>query len=270
MVTEHKQDPLLTPDAAISWWSWRPGFKPLSAFLFGGMLTLLALFLLVNGLTTLFGSILDSQTAPVHVPGIVIGHTKDILGSPELVIHMDQSGLPTGLSTEITLVVTSASAIALSNGSHIMVDYAPHLHTPSALESDGHVYPLPGNNNGNSLSSLILLLFGLILLPYPCLLACWGWLDLRSNLAYQETANVVALRSAKQTTNRTPGMVPRIIRTWHGVALQPEGTDPEHPNNSTILTFGIQPEIHARLQPGDKVQITYSRHLHHVYTIKSI
>jgi hypothetical protein len=245
----------------VSWWSWRPGMKPVYAFLFGGVVSLLALFLLVNGAATLSAGILDSSAPPVGIPGIVAQHTKDILGSPELVIHLAQVGMP----AEITLVVLPATATALPDGTHLTIDYAPHLRAPEALENAGRRYTLPDNGTGNLIATLSLLLFGLLLLPYPFLLACWGWRDLRSHQAYQVTGTIVALRAAQQTTTRTPGMIRRTIRTWHGVALQREDAPEAKP-----LTFGVQSEIYERLHTGDTIQVTYSPHLHYLYKLKHI
>ena len=252
----------LIESEAVSWWSWRPGMKPWHAFLFGGLLSLLALFLLSNGITTLIAGVLDSSTAPLRVPGIVTGHTRDILGSPQLTLHLEQSGFP----TTITLVVSPATSTDLANGSAVTVDYAPHLRTPYSLESGGHRYPLPGTNStSNLLPTLALLLFGLLLLPYPSLLLFWGWRDLHVGKTYRSTARVVALRTSRQTTTRSPGLVPRTTNIWHGVALQIEQTSTSTPE---ILTFGIRQELHEELQRGNRVEVIYSPHLHYLYTLK--
>lgn len=247
---------------AVSWWSWRPGMRPLRAFLFGGLLSLLALFLLMNGVTTLIAGILDSSHAPLRVPGIVAAHTKDILGSPQLILHLKQPGFP----TTVTFVVSSSAAKALTNGSVVTIDYAPHQRVPYALESRTQRYPLPDTSaDGNLLQTLGLLLFGLILFPYPSLLSFWGWRDLRGRRAYQRVGVVVALRASRQTTVRTPGLVPRTTNIWRGVAVQMEHTTSAQPE---ILTFGIRQDLHEQLQRGERVEITYSPHLHHLYTLK--
>lgn len=252
----------LVESEAVSWWSWRPGMRPLRAFLFGGLLSLFALFLLVNGATTLIASILDSASAPVQVPGIVAGHTRDLLGSQQLTLHLQQPGFP----TTVTLVVTPSASNDLANGSIILIDYAPHQHTPYALENGAHRYQLPGASaSGTLLQTLALLLFGLLLLPYPSLLSFWGWRDLRGRQAYQRAGTVVALRAARQTTARTPGLVPRTTNIWHGVAVQMEHSTTTQPE---ILTFGIRQDLHAQLQRGDRVELLYSPHLYHLYTLK--
>jgi hypothetical protein len=253
--------PLVESDA-VSWWSWRPGMRPLRAFLFGGLLSLLALFLLVNGAATLIAGILDSSAAPLRVPAVVTGQSKDVLGSPQLVLRPEQPGFP----STITLVVSHATAKALPRGSVVSIDYAPHQHTPYALENGEQRYALPGASaSGNLWQTLALLLFGLLLLPYPSLLSFWGWRDLRTGRVYQRSAIVVALRTARQTTTRTPGLLPRTTNIWHGVALQME-----YPSTPTpkILTFAIQQELHAQLQRGMRAEVTYSPALHHLYTLK--
>jgi hypothetical protein len=263
---EKKPSIQLIESEAVSWWTWRPGIKPLRAFVFGGLLTLLALLLLTSGITTLIGGILDSSGLPLRVPGMVTGHSKDILGSSQLILRLEQSGFP----SSITLVVSSATFITLTNGTAVTVDYGPYLHVPYALENGGHIYSLPGTSaSGNLFETLLLLLVGLLLLPYPFLLSLWGWRDLRTRQRHQLTAFVVALRAAKQTTTRTPGMVPRTINTWHGVALQVESASTS-PTKPEILTFGIRQEVYSQLHRGDRVQVTYSPHLHHLYTLQHL
>ncbi len=253
--------PLLQSEA-VSWWSWRPGTRPLRAFLFGGLLSLLALFLLVNGVTTLIAGILDSTSPPVRVPAIVIGHSKDLLGSQQLTLHLQQAGFP----TSVTLVVAPAVSKELANGNRIILDYAPHLRAPYALENGARRFPLPGASPvGNLLQTLALLLCGLLLLPYPSLISFWGWRDLRGKQAYQRVGRVVALRAARQTTTRTPGLLPRTTHIWHGVAVQMEQSTRARPE---ILIFAIQQDLHARLQRGDRVELLYSPALHHLYALK--
>lgn len=258
--------PDLIENEAVSWWSWRPGIRPLRAFLFGGLLSLLALFLLANGVTVLLAGILDSAGPPLRVPGIVTAHTRNVLGSPQLTIHLEQSGFP----TTIALVVAPATSAQLANRASVMVDYAQHQHVPYALESAGYLYPLPDTSaSGNLLQTLTLLLCGLLLLPYPALLSFWGWRDLRAGQTYQRTARVVALRAARQTTTRSPGLVPRTTHIWYGVALQMENTSPTSADPE-ILTFGIRQELHEQLRRGDRVQAIYSPHLRHLYALKTL
>src|SRR5581483_11081749 len=167
----------LVESEAVSWWSWRPGARPVRAFLFGGLLSLLALFLLTNAVATLIAGALDSASAPLRVQGIVGGHSKDTLGSPQLTIHLTRPGFP----ESITLVVAHATSTALANGTPVVIDYAPHQRTPYALESNGQRYLLPGTSvSGNLFETLALSLFGLLLLPYPLLTSIWGWRDLRT------------------------------------------------------------------------------------------
>lgn len=256
----------LIESEAVSWWSWRPGARPLRAFLLGGVLSLLALFLLINGVATLAAGVLDSSSAPLRVQGIVGGHSKDALGSPQLTIHLMQRGFP----ASITLIVSRATSARLANGTPVVVDYAPHQRTPYALESNGQRYLLPGTSvSGNLLETLALLLFGLLLLPYPLLLSIWGWRDLRAWQNCQYTGYIVALRAARQTTTRTPGLVPRTTHTWHGIAVQVEKGEPVSAEPE-ILTFGVREDVYRVFKRGDHVRVTYSPHLRHLYSVTKI
>jgi hypothetical protein len=256
----------LIASEAVSWWNWRPGARPGRAFLFGGLLSLLAIFLLLNGVATLIAGMLDSSSAPLRARGIVGGHGSDVLGSPQLTIRLTQPGFP----PSITLVVSRTASAELANGTPVVVDYAPHQRTPYALESGGRRYLLPGTSaSGNLFESLALLLFGLLLLPYPLLLTIWGWRDLHARQNCQRTGHIVALRAARQTTTRTPGLVPRTTHTWHGIALQIEDASPGSAQPE-ILTFGVREEVYHIFKRGDHVCVTYSPHLRHLYTITKI
>lgn len=256
----------LIESEAVSWWSWRPGARPGRAFLLGGLLSLIALFLLLNGLTALIAGILDSSSAPLRVPGTVTEHSKDVLNSPQLTIRLSEPGL----APTITLIVSRATSTALANGASVTVDYAPHRHIPYALESGKQSYPLPGASVfGNLLETLGLLLFGLLLLPYPLCISLWGWRDLRARQNCQRVGFVVALRATRQTTNKTPGMVPRTTHTWYGIALQIEHETDEMAEPE-ILTFSVREETYRTFKRGDRVQVTYSPHLRHLYTLKHL
>lgn len=263
---EQNSTPLvaLIESEAVSWWSWRPGVKPLWAFLVGGMLSLLALFLLLNGILALISGILNSAEPPLRVPGVVTGHSQNALGSPQLTIHLKRAGFP----PTITLLVSAVASAALRDGAEVVIDYGPRLHTPYALESGGRSYTLPGTSaSGNLFETLTLLFTGLLLLPYPLLLFLWGWLDLHLGRVCQLTGYVVALRAARQTTTRTPGLLPRTTNIWYGVAVQAENVSRDA-GVPELLTLGIRREIYEQLQRGHKVQITYSPHLHHLYSLK--
>ncbi|HEY1348112.1 MAG TPA: hypothetical protein VGF67_00630 [Ktedonobacteraceae bacterium] len=259
--TEDGQRMLLESDA-VSWWRWRPGARPLRAFLLGGLLSLLALFLLLNALAALLAAALDGSSAPLQVPGIVSGQNNRAAGSPLLTIRLARPGLP----ASITLAVPPSAVADLPNGSPVVLDYAPHQDTPYALESHGQRYELPGSSaSGNLLETLGLLLCGLLLLPYPLLLATWGWRDLRVCQNCQRSGHIVALRAARQTTTRTPGMVPRTTHIWYGVAIQAEHPSPGL--DREILIFSVRQDVYSSCKRGDYVHVTYSPSLHHLYTI---
>ncbi len=256
----HIHDARSPASETVSWWSWRPGIKPWRAFVFGGLSMLLTLFLLLSGVVTLTAGLLDSSLPPLRLTGTVSARSKTLLGSPQLTIRFNAS-------TSITLPVSTAASQALPSGTTVEVDFGPYLHAPYSLENAGHNYPLPGTSPaGNPLEAALLLLAGLLLFPYPALLFFWGWRDLRSGDIRQVNALVVAVRTVDQTTTRGPGMLPRRIHTWHGIAVQP--TSDEATAHPRVLTFAIQAGIAAQLHQGDKVQVGYSPHLRHLYTLK--
>lgn len=264
--TADKRSTQLIESEAVSWWSWRPGARPGRAFLLGSLLSLLALFLLLNGIAALLAGILDSSAAPLRAPGVVTAHSKDVLGSPQLTIHLREPGFP----PTITLVVARTTSAEIADGAAVTVDYAPRQRIPYALENGGRSYPLPGSSaSGNLLETLVLLLAGLLLLPYPLLLSFWGWHDLRAGQNCRSVGYVVALRVARQTTNRTPGMLPRTTHTWYGIALQIEN-EAEQSAEPQILTFGVQEEIYQTYKRGERVQAIYSPHLHHLYSLQHL
>src|SRR5690242_11804678 len=57
-----------TPDEPISWWSWRPGFKPARALLIGALTSLLGLFIATTGLLALAAPLLD-HTSKSYITG---------------------------------------------------------------------------------------------------------------------------------------------------------------------------------------------------------
>lgn len=262
---EHGQRALVESDA-VSWWRWRPGARPLRAFLLGGVLSLLAIFVLLNAAATLVAGVLDSESAPLQVSGIVSAQNTHLPGAPQLTIRLARSGFP----ASITLVVSRDTAATLATGASVVLDYAPHQRTPYALESHGQRYLLPGKSTfGNLLETLALLLSGLLLLPYPLLLSIWGWRDLHTRQYSQRTGHIVALRAARQTTTRTPGLVPRTTHIWHGIAVQieqatSEAVEPE------ILIFRVSEEVYRSCTRGDRVQVTYSPHLHFLSALTNL
>jgi hypothetical protein len=57
-----------TPDKPISWWSWRPGFKPVNALLIGSLASLPGLLIATAGLFTLVAPLLD-HTLESYITG---------------------------------------------------------------------------------------------------------------------------------------------------------------------------------------------------------
>ncbi len=167
----------------------------------------------------------------------------------------------------------------------------------SALEHEGQHALLPGESQGGVFfGSVALLLVGLIFLPYPAVLANWGWLDLyghnKEHRRCEMTAKVVGLRAAVQTRASRTGLTPRPSRTWYGVALYPmdaiklEMRPCNDARASTsrsarskgsnwtptqrVMTFAISEHVYRSLHESDVVRINYSYYLHYVYTLEPL
>ena len=79
---------------------------------------------------------------------------------------------------------------------------------------------------------------------------------------------VVALRAATETHMRRPGLLPRRgVRTWYGVASIPDNVGAPFIAPST---FAINQETYRTVEEGSEVTITYSPHLHYVYSLKLV
>jgi len=267
--TRHTQLQANSDDASISWWSWRPGIRPRSALLAGISLILLAFLFLFVGCYALLAGIIDSNSPPVRVAGVVTGYTTSILDSqPHLTIRLQQNGV----STTISPAITPAMRQVIHTGDRVTLDYSPHLHYLYALEARGQRYDLPGGSPlGSLFSSLAVILLGLALLPYPLILTWWGWHDLQQPGVLMP-GKVVGLRTTQQTRTALqrrvihPGLTPRIGRAWYGVALEPLDVR----TTQEVITFSLKEEQFKRLHKGQSVQIMYSPHLHHVLSIKQI
>ena len=260
--------------APISWWSWRPGIRPRSAMLIGWPIAFVALLMLCIGLFTLLLGILDTNAPPRRVPGTVVGHGSNIIGQLYINIRLHAPDYP----AVVAPTVTQAQSRAIQNGDAIFADYSPHLQALYALEDGGQVYALPGASVTNSMfGAAALLLFGLLLFPYPAILASWGWRDLlaesgRLGERNRARARVAGLRAASQglaASMKRPGLTSRLSRSsWCGVALVP--LDAALDERQRLVTFSISRATGERLHEGDVVEIVYAPHLHYVYQLERI
>jgi hypothetical protein len=266
----------------LSWWSWRPGIQPRNALLIGGAVACIAVLVISIGLVTLMLGIMDSVSPPLRIPGVVVGHSSAILGQQHVTIRefAAKSSSETGnIPDEVSPVVASETFQALRNGEHVMLDYSPHLYTLYALEQGGRRYALPDANlTSDILGAIVLLCFGLILLPYPALLAHWGWRDLYSQQSRQDEmckmrGTVVNLRETgrRQSRSTRAGLTPHSARAWYGVALSPINGNKSVDDNGDekqVMTFSISREMYSRLRVGEVVKITYSPRVHYVYALE--
>jgi hypothetical protein len=253
---------------SISWWSWRPGIKPRTAFVIGGLLSLVALMLASIGLITVISGIVDDLSQPLLVPGVV---TKHVANSFDGQLHLNLRIHTTGFPAEILPVVTASAFRDIHDRDAILLNYSPNLHILYALQSNGRHYTLPASGTaGIFLGAVVLLLFSIVMLLYPLALAYWGWRDLHGrdeNISpCKMTAKVVGLRSAVQTRTGRPGLTPRPIHTWFGVALRSTHATADQ----LVMTFAISEEVHNSLHKGEIVHITYSPHLHYVYALEPV
>jgi hypothetical protein len=269
---------------SLSWWSWRPGIQPHNALLIGGMVAFIAVLLISIGLVTLVLGIRDSVSQPVRIPGVVVSHNSTIMGQQQLTIRelvgtiraanlaKEASNLP----GEVSPVVTSRTFQAIRNGDSVMLDYSPHLYTLYALEYGGQRYTLPDANlTSDIFGAIVLLCFGLMLFPYPALLAHWGWRDMYSWHSRQDEickmrASVVNLRETGRRGLRSAraGLTPHSTRAWYGVALSPIDSGEDAAVEKQVLTFSISFETYSRLRVGEVVEITYSPRVHYVYALE--
>lgn len=252
----------------FSWWSWRPGIQPRNALLIGVPCTLLALLLTLLGLITLIAGIEDSTLPPLQVPGTVLHHSAGTqLSSPQLTIALRG---PAPIPAKVTLAVSSGIFQQITLNAPVIVSYSQHLHFAYALVYAGRYYPLPGTTvAGNPVGSAALLLLGLLLLPYPALLAHWGWQDLlieryRREKLESMTARVVEKRATTRTRVARPGFVGRGSRPWHGLALRPLARD----SVRHFSTFSVSEEVWVRIKDGECIKVVYSPHLRYVYEVQ--
>lgn len=276
--TAQSQTKTATYDSGpISWWSWRPGIKPHNALLIGGSFSLIALLFISLGVVALTLSIVDSVSPPLTVPGIVTRHTiAGLSSSYYLTIRLHSQGFPSSVSVAVNATAYSA----IHDGDAVLAEYSPHLHVLNALDSlnqqgsQGQHYILPDSGAaGILIGAIALLLVGIVLLPYPAVLARWGWRDLYAQRYLQQeqsqmSGKIVALRAATETHMRRPGLLPRRgIRTWYGIALLPTNNTGDT-GTARIVTFALNAETYRTVKEGAEVTITCSPHLHYVYSLK--
>ncbi len=249
---------------AMSRWRWRPGMKPRVALNVGVLFSVVGLLFVVTGLVSLIAGILDSNSPPLRVPGVVTGFTTNFLDNlPHVIMRVEKEGS----TTTIAPAVTGEIAQALHIGDHVILDYSQRLHFLYALESGGQRYLLPGTSSaGNPLGSVALVLLGLVIFPYPAFLAYWGWRDLQAQAGYTMTARIVGLRSSKQTRSPQPGLTSRMFRSSYTMALEPVDSTSFH----EIVTFVLKEEMYRSLREGTVVEVMYSPNLHYVYGLKQV
>jgi hypothetical protein len=258
----------------ISWWSWRPGIRPRNALLIGGSFSIVALLFISLGGVMLALGIVDSVTSTRKVPGIVTHHTIAGLDNTYyLTIRLQTPGFPATVSAE----VSAGAYHAIHDGEHILAEYSPFLHVLNALDSSGQQrqhYLLPNSGAAGILfGAIALLLLGMLLLPYPAVLARWGWRDLYAERHLQQHGSqmrgtVVALRAATETHMRRPGLLPRRgVRTWYGVAILPT-ENAQETGAAHVVTFAVNQQTFKTVEEDTAVIITFAPHLHYVYSLK--
>ncbi len=255
----------MSETTAISWWSWRPGIRPGFALALGSGITLLALVLVSLGLFALFAGILDSFSPPQQVTGIVTKHEMSADSLPYLTLQLHTTPPET-----LSLVVSTAAFQHLPVGTPLRIDYAPRLSQPYALDFQGQHYLLPGRNaDGNPIGALSLLLIALLVLPYPALIAHWGWRDLLDRargVGYCSlTARVLARRSSGNplaSHRQQPGLSARIAHSWYAVALQAQDGPP--------LVFHVSQEMYEEVHLNEQIRITYTPHTHYLYKVEHV
>lgn len=261
---------------SASRWSWRPGMRPRNALLLGGAVAFVALVLASLGLITLVLGLLDSVSPPLQLVGVVTAHTLN--GSqhiPHLTIQLLHApDFPATLSP----IVSTTAFQHLSNQQTLLVNFSPRLHFAYALNSIAHpsaYYALPGTSAaGNPLGSCALLLLGLVLLPYPALLAHWGWRDLLAELSGEDRPTLLANVVARRTTAvdalakrpPQPGVMRVGSRGWYGLILLPVESDA----SQRTLTMSVSQEQYDTVREGARVQVSYSPHLHYLYKIEHV
>ena len=255
---------------SFSWWSWRPGIRPPRALLLGISLMLVGFFFTLAGIYALISIIIDNASPPTRIAGVVTGYTSGLLDNQA---HLSISLQQHGRSSTVAPAITSAEQRVIHKGDVVTLDYSPRFGYLYALEDHGQRYTLPGGSPlGNLFASIALIVVGLLFLPYPFMLALWGWHDLRQSKVTIR-GKIIGLRASQRTrspqirrTAQHPGLTPRIGRAWYGMALE----TPDMASQQNIITFAIREEQHKALSEGQLVEVHYSPHLHYVYSIQSM
>jgi hypothetical protein len=245
-------------------WRWRPGMNPRFALPVGVVFSFVGLLFILLGLVSLIAGIQDSQSAPIQYHGVVTGYTTSIFDNlPHVVIRVQKQGAVITIAPAVSHEV----AQSLQREETVIVDYSRRLDFPYALESAGHLYLLPGTSSaGNPFGSIALMILGLIIFPYPAFLASWAWRDLQVENGNKMTARIVELGSSKQNRTPQPGITSPISRTSYSMVVEPIDTS----FSQDIVTFHIQEDLYHELRPKSLAEITYSPHLHYVYTVKQV
>ncbi|HTK10875.1 MAG TPA: hypothetical protein VL485_27130 [Ktedonobacteraceae bacterium] len=274
MATEKKHDvspssllSTVSTDATFSWWTWRPGLKPLYALALGGILSIIGLLLTSLGLFLLVFSIWDQHSPLQPVPATVLHHQAS--PSSDLTLHLSTTNLPATTS----LSVPKTAYQRLTDGTSVQVLYSQHLQVPLAIKAGRQRYILTETSSLNEPGTALLpLLLGLLLLCYPAILAHWGWRDLLiRRLTPEYIPDMAATVVGKRTLQITPADRPGRISVgrghiWYGIALQSARSE----KPQAIVTFSVGEEQFSRLEEGDHVQVRYSPHLHYVYAIEHL
>ncbi len=248
----------------IARWHWRPGMNPRFALPVGVVFSFVGILFILLGLVSLIAGIQDSRSTPARVPGVITGYTTNIFDNlPHVVIRVEKPG------TTITIApaVSHTDAQSLHFGEAVTVYYSQRLNLPYAIESEGHVYLLPGtSSSGNPFGSIALMLLGLIIFPYPAFLASWAWRDLQVQSGNKMVARVLALHSSKENRIPHPGITSPISRPSYSMVVEPIDTS----YSQDVVTFPIKEDLYHELRLRSLVEITYSQHLHYIYSVKQV
>lgn len=238
--------------------------NPRFAMAFGVVFSFVGLLFILLGLISLIAGFQDSRSTPIQFPGVVTGYTTNIFDNlPHVVMRIQKQGA----IITIAPAVSHETAQSLHIGESVIVDYSQRLDVPYALEYKGQFYMLPGTSSaGNPFGSIALMLLGLIIFPYPAFLSSWAWRDLQAQGGNKMTARIVVLRSSKQNRTPQPGITSPISRTMYSMVVEPIDTS----FLQDLVTFPIKEDLYHELRPKTVVEITYSPHLHHIYSVKQV